>query len=77
MQAKPRESVVGNSTAGGNALVVWILAGVIVLSFAFGAFMYSSPEQRAQKLQEIKQKYEAKRHDHHNLKGSSSGGAQR
>jgi hypothetical protein len=44
----------------GAAWVGWILTGVILLSFGFGVAMYLSPEQRAQKFSEIKQKYEAK-----------------
>lgn len=75
-QPKQRESAVGDATVGGNALVAWILAAVILLSFAFGVFMYGSPEQRAQKFKEIKHKYEAKQHYYNNLKGSPSGRTQ-
>lgn len=41
--------------------VAWLLAGLILLSFAFGVAMFLPAEHRAQKLEQIKQKYQAKR----------------
>lgn len=40
--------------------VAWLLAGVILLSFAFGVAMFLPAEHRAQKLEQMKQKYQAK-----------------
>ena len=40
--------------------VAWVLAGLILLSFALGMIMYLPAEQRAQKFEQMKQKYEAK-----------------
>lgn len=40
--------------------VAWLLAGLILLSFAFGVAMFLPAERRAQKLEQIKQKYQAK-----------------
>ena len=42
--------------------VAWLLAGLILLSFAFGVAMFLPAEHRAQKLEQIKQKYQAKQH---------------
>jgi len=42
--------------------VAWLLAGVILLSFAFGVAMFVPTEHRAQKLEEMQQKYQAKQH---------------
>ena len=42
--------------------VAWLLAGLILLSFAFGAAMFLPAEHRAQKLEEMQQKYQAKQH---------------
>lgn len=52
------------------ARVGWILAGLILLSFGFGVIMYSAPEQRAQKLEEIQKKYDAKQQHYRNLSGN-------
>ena len=41
--------------------VAWLLAGLILLSFTFGVAMFLPAEHRAQKLEQMKQKYEAKR----------------
>jgi hypothetical protein len=40
--------------------IAWWLAGLILLSFAFGVAMFLPPEHRAQKFEEIRKKYEAK-----------------
>ena len=40
--------------------VAWLLAALILLSFAFGVAMFLPAEHRAQKLEQIKQKYQAK-----------------
>ncbi len=40
--------------------IAWVLAGLILLFFAFGMIMYLPAEQRAQKFEQMKQKYEAK-----------------
>lgn len=37
--------------------VAWLLAGLILLSFAFGVAMFLPAEHRAQKLEQMKQKY--------------------
>jgi len=42
--------------------VAWLLAGLILLSFAFGVAMFLPAEHRAQKLEHMKQKYQAKQH---------------
>ena len=42
--------------------VGWLLAGLILLSFAFGVAMFLPAEHRAQKLEQMKQKYQAKQH---------------
>ena len=42
--------------------VAWVLAGLILLSFAFGVVMFLPAEHRAQKLEQMKQKYQAKQH---------------
>jgi hypothetical protein len=42
--------------------VAWLLAGLILLSFAIGAAMFLPAEHRAQKLEQMKQKYQAKQH---------------
>jgi len=42
--------------------VAWLLAGVILLSFAFGVAMFLPAEHRAQKLEQMQQKYQAKQH---------------
>ena len=42
--------------------VAWLLAGLILLSFAFGVAMFLPAEHRAQKLEQMKQKYQAKQH---------------
>ncbi|MBI2320223.1 MAG: hypothetical protein HYU75_25285 [Betaproteobacteria bacterium] len=41
--------------------VAWLLAGLILLSFAFGVAMFLPAEHRAQKLEQMQQKYQAKR----------------
>jgi hypothetical protein len=53
-----------------HSRIGWILAGVILLSFAFGVMMYLPPEHRAQKLEEIKQKYDAKQQHYRRLTGN-------
>jgi hypothetical protein len=42
--------------------VAWLLAGLILLSFAFGVAMFLPAEHRAQKLEQMKQKYQAQQH---------------
>ena len=42
--------------------VAWLLAGLILLSFTFGVAMFLPAEHRAQKLEQIKQQYQAKQH---------------
>ena len=42
--------------------VAWLLAGLILLSFAFGVAMFLPAEHRAQKLEQMRQKYLAKQH---------------
>ena len=42
--------------------VAWLLAGLILLSFAFGVAMFLPAERRAQKLEQMKQKYQAQQH---------------
>ena len=42
--------------------IAWLLAGLILLSFAFGVAMFLPAEHRAQKLEQMKQKYQAKQH---------------
>ena len=42
--------------------VAWLLAGLILLSFAFGVAMFLPAENRAQKLEQMQQKYQAKQH---------------
>jgi len=42
--------------------IVWLLAGLILLSFVFGVVMFLPAEHRAQKLQEVQQKFQAKQH---------------
>ena len=42
--------------------IAWLLAGLILLSFAFGVAMFVPAEHRAQKLEQMKQKYQAKQH---------------
>jgi hypothetical protein len=44
----------------GNTRVVWLLIGVILLSFAFGVVMFLPAEHRAQKWAEIKKEYQLK-----------------
>lgn len=52
------------------ATIGWILAGVILLSFAFGVLMFLPPEHRAQKLEEIQKKYNAKQQHYRSLSGN-------
>jgi hypothetical protein len=42
--------------------IAWLLAGLILLSFAFGVAMFLPAEHRAQKLEQMQQKYQAKQH---------------
>ena len=42
--------------------VAWLLAGLILLSFAFGVVMFLPAEHRVQKLEQMKHKYQAKQH---------------
>ena len=42
--------------------VAWLLASLILLSFAFGVAMFLPAEHRAQKLEQMKQKYQAQQH---------------
>lgn len=42
--------------------VAWLLAGLILLSFTFGVVMFLPAEHRAQKLEQMKQKYQAQQH---------------
>ena len=66
------------------------LAGLILLSFAFGVVMFLPAEHRAQKLEQMKQKYQAQQHrmpsssadtparaqrDHERLRASTRHGA--
>ena len=41
--------------------LVWVLVGVILLSFTFGIAMYLPAEHRAYKLMETMAKYQARR----------------
>ncbi len=38
--------------------VVWILAGIMLLSFAFGTGMFIPAEHRTEKLEEMMQRYQ-------------------
>ena len=40
--------------------VAWLLAGLILLSFTFGVAMFLPAEHRVQKLEQMKQQYQAK-----------------
>jgi hypothetical protein len=40
--------------------IAWLLTGLILLSFAFGVAMFLPAEHRAQKLEEMQKKYQAK-----------------
>ena len=40
--------------------IAWLLAGLMLLSFAFGVAMFLPAEHRALKLEEFRQKYQAK-----------------
>jgi hypothetical protein len=40
--------------------VAWLLGGLILLSFAFGVVMFLPAEHRAQKLEQMQEKYQAK-----------------
>ena len=40
--------------------IAWLLAGLILLSFAFGVAMFLPAEHRVQKLEQMKQQYQAK-----------------
>lgn len=40
-------------------LVVWLLVSLMVISFVFGVLMYLPAEHRAQKLQQMEQKYQS------------------
>jgi len=54
--------MLGKSSWNGTRRVAWLLAGLILLSFAFGVAMFLPAEHRAQKLEQMKQKYQAKQH---------------
>jgi len=43
-------------------LVVWLLVSLMVISFVFGVLMYLPAEHRAQKLQQMEQKYQSQHH---------------
>ncbi len=45
----------------GRRRLVWVLAVVMVLSFAFGIGMFLPAEHRADKLEETMAKYQARR----------------
>ena len=47
-------------TSKSSRRVAWLLAGLILLSFAFGVVMFLPAEHRAQKLEQMQQKYQAK-----------------
>ena len=49
--------------------VAWLLAGLILLSFTFGVVMFLPAEHRAQKLEQMTQKYQAQ---HHRMPSSSA-----
>ncbi len=40
--------------------IAWLLAGLILFSFVFGVVMFLPAEHRAQKLEQMQQKYQAK-----------------
>ena len=40
--------------------IAWVLAGVMLLSFGFGVLIFLPAEHRAQKIEQMKQKYEAR-----------------
>ncbi len=42
--------------------IAWLLAGLILLSFTFGVAMFLPAEHRAQKLEQMRQEYQAKQH---------------
>ena len=42
--------------------IAWLLAGLMLLSFAFGVAMFLPAEHRAQKLEQMKQQQQAKQH---------------
>jgi len=49
-----------NRSGMSSRRVAWLLAGLILLSFAFGVVMFLPTEHRAQKLEQMQQKYQAK-----------------
>jgi hypothetical protein len=52
-------SGMSNAKADGETKrVVWILAGIMLLSFAFGTGMFIPDEHRAEKLEEMMQRYQ-------------------
>ena len=54
------ESEVTGLDRSANKRVAWLLSLVILLSFGFGVVMFLPAEHRAQKLEELQQKYQAK-----------------
>jgi len=51
-----------NAKADGETKrVVWILAGIMMLSFIFGIGMFIPAEHRTEKLDEMMQRYQARR----------------
>jgi hypothetical protein len=50
------------SSGKSSRRVAWLLAGLILVSFAFGVAMFLPAEHRAQKLEQMQQKYQAKQH---------------
>lgn len=49
-----------NQIKSPNRRIVLLLGGITVLSFAFGVFMYLPAENRAQKIEEMHKKYQAR-----------------
>jgi hypothetical protein len=51
-----------NRTDKTTRRIIWVLAGIMVFSFAFGVVMFIPTEHRAQKLAEMALKYQARQH---------------
>jgi hypothetical protein len=49
-----------NRTDKATRRIIWVLAGIMVFSFAFGVVMFIPTEHRAQKLAEMTLKYQAR-----------------
>ncbi|MDP7618599.1 MAG: hypothetical protein QF661_13650 [Arenicellales bacterium] len=41
-----------------NRRIVWLLVGLMLLSFVFGIAMFLPAEHRAQKIQQMEQRYQ-------------------